>query len=1029
MFKSKRLNVSNPFKSDRSKSAEGSPNNSNSSAAKAPKKFSIKDINYGNSYSKLFSVREINRYGLSGKIVTAAFDFTQSLLAVATDAGEVHVYGQQQVEVVFTLDTKVLIKHMKFVKGIYLVVIDSKDVIMIFSLYSKRMLTSVFSPGKISCFESDPSLDWLLIGLQSGITLIYDVDRNQMSNVKIENLQRTRFFPKSHVSPVVSLQWNPRDIGTVLISYELVTVVYSLVEGSIKKEFIYELEPGAPGGDFSINVDKARRPTVKQSLYHPNSLHIMTVHDDNSMVFWDANSGQLVQARTLFETDVHIPRPAIQKSSMLDTPRITKVAWMCQSNPEYTSILVSTDSRQAGQSMAMINLGGTPMYSLTSYDNMSKYYANTREQKIFPLTRGSPIVDFYPLARKSPYFGGCHDPGVVLILLDDGEVETMLYPSGFFTYKASLFPQSIAWVRPAATISAATIVPKKLWLGMMSAAKGDDYILKGGLPVKKALRTNDVRCALATGHINGSVRIWDASHGELSSSAVFEMNLSHVLNRSTDIEIDHISFAAETLELTVSTKCGVVVLFKFEVNQFYNPNQEKSERELQMNFRRFSLNDFKEILVDVRDRSPENVRQGFMPVTAVHAQKGKVTAIRNSNVGFVAIGYQEGTLMVIDRRGPAAIFMGNINDLCLTRGSWITSMELVIMEYGEDGYSSILLLCGTNMGELMTFKILPEAGGRFGVHFMESKKTNGDGPIINIDSFSKTTGRSCQATIPQMQDLKNGALFSGIVVVSGSTDIRSLKVGRSLESRKSFKSQLVASSLSFISHVVAENEVKVATVLVNLLASRDIVILSVPDFKEISSLVTPVASLSQYLQDSSILRNGDVVLRTNKSQASLLSIVNEQATGLNKHYDEKSESATDQLYNPGLKIAYRPQVNSLQWARGTMYCTIDQLDKLLGGEFRPQSKFEESIIAKSTLATKPDEKPGSSGSATDYKRPTRSGTRSSRYGMLKSVSRAVENRFDAIEDSFNDYATAMGEGVNDVVEQTTKDMAKGAFGF
>ncbi|QLQ79066.1 hypothetical protein HG537_0B04140 [Torulaspora globosa] len=1028
MFKSKRLNVSNPFKSDRSKTTTANSDSNKGSESKSSKKFSIKDINYGNSYSKLFSVREVSRYGLSGRIVTAAFDFTQSLLAVATDSGEIHVYGQQQVEVVFTLDNKVLIRHMTFVKGIYLVVIDSRDVIMIFSLYSKKLLTSVFSPGKISCIESDPSLDWLLIGLQSGITLIYDVDRNQMSNIKIENLQKTRFFPNSHVSPVVSLQWNPRDIGTVLISYELVTVIYSLVEGTIRKEFIYELEPGAPGGEFSINVDKARRPLVKQSLYHPNSLHIMTVHDDNSMVFWDANSGKLIQARTLFETDVNIPQPAIQKPSILDVPKITKVAWICQSNPEYTSLLVSTDSRQAGQSMAMINLGGTPLYSITSYENMSKYYANTREQKIFPLTGGAPIVNFYPLARKSPYFSGCHDPGVILILLGDGEIETLLYPSGLFTYKASLFPQSIAWVRPMATISVAATVPKNLWLGMMSAAKADDFLLKGGSPVKKTLRAIDIRSALATGHINGSVRIWDASHGELSSSAVFEMNLSHVLNRSTGLEIDHISFATETLELAASIKAGEVVLFKFEVNQFYKPGQESSDRELQMNFRRFSLNDSKELLVDVRDRSPENVRQGFMPVTAVHAQKGSVTAVKNSNVGFVGIAYQEGTLAVIDRRGPAAIFMGNINGMCKAPGNWITSMEFVILEYGDDGYSSILLLCGTNMGELITFKILPEAAGRFGVHYVETKKTNGECPILNIDSYSKATGRSCQATIAQMQDLKNGVVHSGIVIVSSSTDVRSLKVGKSLESRKSFKTPIAASSLSFIPYVETEGEVKIATVSVNLLASGEIVILSVPDFKEISSVRVPVALRSQFLSGSSILRNGDLIVRTNQSQASLLSIVNEQATGLNKHYDLKSESATDQLYNPGLKIPYRPQVNSLQWARGTMYCTVDQLDKLLGGEYRPQSKFEESIIAKGTLSTKPEEKSGID-SETDYKRPTRSGTRSSRYGVFKSVSRAVENRMDAIEDSFNDYATAMSESVNDVVEQATKDMAKGAFGL
>lgn len=1026
MFKGRRLNV---FKSDRSKSTDSSPGSMDIPSAKSSKKFSIKEIANGGPYSKLFATREINKYGLNGKIVTTSFDITQSLLAVATDAGEIHVYGQQQVEVVFTLDSKVLIKHMRFVKGIYLVAIDSKDVIMVFSLYSKKMLTSVFSPGKIACIETDPSLDWLLIGLQSGITLIYDIDRNQMTNFKVENLQRTRFFPKSRVSPVVSIQWNPRDIGTVLISYELVTVAYSLVEGDIKQHFIYELQPGAPGGEFSIDTNKARRPTVRQSLYHPNSLHILTVHDDNSLVFWDANSGQLIQARTLFETDVHVPQPNFQKSPTLDAPRITKVAWVCQSNPEYTSLLMSTDSRQGGGSMAMINFGGTPMYSITSYENMSKYYANTREQKIFPLNNKSPIVSFNPLPRKSPYFAGCHDPGVVLIILADGEVETQIYPSGAFTYKASMFPQSIAWARPIATRAVATTVSKKLWLGVMSASQNGDNVLKGGFPIKKSVRANDVRSALATGHANGSVRIWDASHGELDSSAVFEMNLSHILNRSSGLEVDNISFAADTLEIAVSIKAGDVVLFKFEVNQFYNPDQKTSDREIQMDFRRFSLNDSKEVLVDVRDRSPDNIRQGFMPITAVHAQKGEVTALRNSNVGFVGVGYQEGTLMVIDRRGPAVIYAGNINDLCKNYGSYVTTMEFMIMEYGTDGYSSILLLCGTNMGELLTFKVLPEAGGRFGVQFMEGQRTNNEGPIINIDSLSKVVSRSCQAAVPQMEDLRNGVAIPGFVIVSGATDIRTVKIGRSSESRKSFKFPLAASALSFIPHVANSGEVKVASVLVNLLTSGEIVVLSVPDLKEISVMRIPVATQSRFLKDSSVLRNGDIVLRTGQFQASLISVVNEQATGLNKQYDERSESASDSLYNPRLKIAYRPQVNSLQWARGTIHCTTEQLDTLLGGEHRPQSKYEESIIAKGTISLKPDEKSDDPGDHAGCKRPVRSGTRSSRYGMFKSVSRAVESRFDAIEDSLNDYATAMSEGVNDVVEQTTKDMAKGAFGL
>lgn len=95
--------------------------------------------------------------------------------------------------------------------------------------------------------ETDPTLDWVVIGLESGGIMIYDVDRDQMSDIRIENLQKGKFFPREKLSRVVSIQWNPRDIGTLLISYELVTVIYSFLEDDVKQSFIYELEEYAPG--------------------------------------------------------------------------------------------------------------------------------------------------------------------------------------------------------------------------------------------------------------------------------------------------------------------------------------------------------------------------------------------------------------------------------------------------------------------------------------------------------------------------------------------------------------------------------------------------------------------------------------------------------------------------------------------------------------------------------------------------------------------------------------------------------------
>lgn len=1049
MFKKGKLKgVSNPFKSVKVPDVKGLKSSSDekksSPAPQGPGNPALasnsgikKFTSTSNTMARLFSTNTVTRYGFNGKVTTVAFDQTQSLLALATDTGEIHVCGRQQVEHVFTPPERVTVKEMRFVKGIYLVVIDSKGTLIVLSLHSKKVLATNFLPAKVTCVETDPTLDWLLIGLQSGSFMIYDIDRDQMSFVRIENIQKSQFFPKERLSPVVSIQWNPRDIGTILISYELVTVIYSFLENDVKQSFVYELEANAPGGDLSMDYQTRRIPKTIQSLYHPNSLHVLTVHEDNSLVFWDANTGKLIQARTILDTDVNVPQPDLRKGKPEQPQQIKKVEWLCQSNPEYTSLLITQvplNNKPQHQSLTIIDLGGTPLYTITSYEKMSNYYANMEHQKLVPLPNKTPIVDVLPIARKSPFYAGCHDPAVVLLVLDDGCIETILYPSGSFTYKASLFPQSMSWARPQTTCMIATSVPQKLWLGLLSAANNRDFILKGGMQAKKPVRVHEFRSALATGHANGSVRLWDASYGELDDNSVFEISLGRVLNQGSNIAISDISFATDTLELAVGTETGVVVFFKFEVNQFYDPEHKHRDRQMEMKFRRFSIGSSQDVLIDVRDRSPETVRQGFMPSTIVNAKHGPISALTNSNIGFVGIGYQNGIFMIVDRRGPAVIYMQNVRGYPGIKGRKFTSLEFAIMEYGDDGYSSILVLAGTEVGELVIFKILPDSGGRFTVDFIEVKQTNDKHNILRIDAFDKTSGESCQATIAKMQDLSKGIRVNGMISITSESDLRLLSPGRSKEAHKSTKTPIATSGISHITFINSVGQKQTLCVIIILEISGTIKVYSVPDMKEITTMMLPFPIQAQFIRESSILRNGDIMVRTGKFQAYLFSTVNQKAIGLNKNYSQEKAESTDILYNPGLKIPWRPQVNSLQLARGTSYVTREQLDEILGSDKRPPSKYEESEIAHGTIAVRKENSapnsPNMQNNEHAYTKPTSSRRgRNSGYEYFRSVSRAVENQWDQVEDNFNEYATAIGQAMSDTMEDTSKDMMKGALGF
>ncbi|KAK5780169.1 hypothetical protein RI543_002712 [Arxiozyma heterogenica] len=988
---------------------------------------SIKEQTLNNTELKVFDASLITKLGIKGKITNVVYDYTQGLMAVATSSSKIHIFGQKNIEIIFALNNKTTVKSMKFVKGIYMVIVDNKDTIIIYSLFSKQILATVYCPSKITCIETDPSVDWILLGLQSGSIIIYDVDRNQFSDVKIENLQKSQFFTKVPLSPIVSISWNPRDLGTILISYELVTVTYSFVEGITKQEFIYKIPPYAPGGDFTADISRERIPKVIQSLYHPNSLHILTVHEDNSMVFWDANTGKLIQARTLYETNVN----AVQKDDDFNkantyVPKIFKVAWICQHNPEYTSLIIATRPSSStnhhdeiSQGICIVDLGGTPLYSVTSYDAMSKYYANTRQEKMCPIINKSSIVDITPIATSSPYFAGGHAASCILVLLENGEMDTLLSSSGLYTSKASLLPQNLSLCRPYATTTSAVSVPSKLWLGMMASNSKYDGLLRGGIVNKKGLKVKNIRNVLISGHINGAVRLWDACANELDESAVFEINISRILNRSNDVSIDKISFAPETLELAVAAVNGDVVLFKYEVNQFFDPQGEKVDKSLDLSFSRFSIEDINEPLIDVRDRSPSNTRQGIMPGCVIRLRRGSVTALQHSNIGFVGIAYANGDITVIDRRGPAIIYLENLDNLVRRKCTVVTSIEFEILQYRNDNYSSILMLCGTDCGELIVNKILPAAGGRFYVENVDVIRTGDRSPVSKILAIANETGFSCEATVSKMQSLTKGDLTPGSIITIGSHDVRTVPLNSTKQNVKSFKHNIASVGLSYASYENSKNEFKIKSYVIVYLTNGSIKILNSQDLKEVKTLHSPIPVHTKYVMQSSVLKDGDIFARTDDYEVVLVSTVNKQSLVQD---DSK-------LYNPNLRIPARPQVNSLQWARGTIYCTSEQLDEVLGGSKRPLSKYQESEIAKGTLSQDKPKGNQMESSEHHYVKPVRHVGRSSGYGILKGVSRTLETQWDSLESQFNDYATAFGEGMNDAMEQTGKDIVKGSFGI
>ena len=120
----------------------------------------------------VFDRLQVARYGINSQISALAYEAVQSLLAVATNEsrfgrGKIYVFGQQRVCVEFETPRQASVKSLHFCVD-KLISLDSKNDIAIFSLETRRVLSSYSPPGRVTAILTDPTLDYALIGLQNG---------------------------------------------------------------------------------------------------------------------------------------------------------------------------------------------------------------------------------------------------------------------------------------------------------------------------------------------------------------------------------------------------------------------------------------------------------------------------------------------------------------------------------------------------------------------------------------------------------------------------------------------------------------------------------------------------------------------------------------------------------------------------------------------------------------------------------------------------------------------------------------------
>lgn len=964
------------------------------------------DISSGLS-SNYFITDELANYGFRGVLTSFAYDPVQGLFATGTSNGYIHVFGQKNVEHVFSLNQNLEIRFLTIIKSVYLVAIDSSNTVNVFSLDTKKLVSMQSVSGRVSCIASDPAMDWLFIGLESGVINVYDVDRGVNSPFYIGNVQKS-VLPKAPLSSVLSAQIHPRDPSRLLLCYKECAVIFNMISQQIMLTFKYDLPAGAPGGDVNpAFIRQNRSPPFLGAFWHPHGHHVLTVHAEGSLVFWDATEGVLLQARTLTDTDVNLPRRSLAGTDYNGSAckAISKVSWVCTSNPEETALIISggTFMDGAAQGVTVLDFGVTPAVAVTSYQAMGKHYANPRRQRVFPTPGHVAVVDFIPLPRDNPFYCGGFNPSAVIFRLASGELATLSYPDGLPVASGAALPSAFSWAQPFITAFTAASVPHNQWVGMLASTPTVEAFFIGGAPTRRHLRKFETRNALCTGHSDGSVRLWDASHGELDDSRVLEVCVTEALGRHDVCAISKISFAPNKAELAVGVETGEVILYKF------GSGKKLSSLIDQMGRMRIDLD---QPIVNIQSRTTLR-RDGFLPQFLINSQNGPVSALLNTEVGFIVIGYKNGNLTVIDMRGPAIIFSTSLSQLSLKgkfshkshatgqQGEYPTALEMGIYMLDGEKFSSIVLSVGTSTGTLQTFRVMPMADGRYSVDYVGIAEA-GNSPIKEIVSFNSETGMSCSATASVMDRLPMGVRIDGAVVTISKTDIRVFRSPKVRLASRSSTSPIATGGISFLNK-------EGSTCLVTVTDNCETVVYSLPALIDISKQVLPVAASREFIGDSLVFSNGDVFIRRNKLSGSLVTIWGRGISHVNAFQDA--------LYDVMKEPPTRPTISTMQWIKGTPVATIQDLDVVVGGTHRPKSKamIEQEKAAKTQQLT-----------AQQEARQRRQAPDNYGSSYLNAPMKSISNALDSMENAANDYMESMSKTVADNTP-TQSGMLRSAF--
>lgn len=679
--------------------------------------------------------------------------------------------------------------------------------------------------------------------------------------------------------------------------------------------------------EITFHSEASKAGPVRHVSWHPSGSHIVTYHETGLLTFFDGKTGNKLTTR-----DTHVDDASF-------------LAWCCAEDPDTTFLVLG------GSQLYLADFGKSPTYNITSYDSMGKFFMNAPD-RLVPLPE--KVSAALPLARNNPHYN-FYNPEWLVVCYKSGTSEVFGLPSLIKKYNSSfILPPALSFRASHCSFIGSSSLSRTQWLGMMAVSP--KTVLKGGVSSRQRLRRLPMCTVVVVGGTDGTVRLFDGSRSDPNDFRVVDVTIANIVPNA-DVKVSGASFAGPTGEMAISAGTDVY-LFRFGRNKA-------------------GFSDFVPsgaLIQDISQRYASSVQQGFLPQYLLPGQS-RVTLVHNSNIGFVAIGYEDGRLLIVDRRGPAVIFNEAL-------GEAPTSADFGIEIVGQKDYSTIVLAVGTQVGNVHLFEVIPRPGGGF-IATPYDKWNVGSDPVFHLAHIDIATGRPATAVPEVMQELARSIRIEGALLAVSRRDARVFHLGnkRPKLAHKRFDTPLISASFAYLRQgdslglLTLNQEARIGTY-------------SIPSLTKISSSHVPYKNCGPESVTSTV---GDVVVQISDGYAGLMHV---WGTG--------QQPLINQVYNPLIKTSARPTITAVQWVSGRQFVSIEDLDRIIGGSRRGTTRragFDLVENAKSEQSPTPP--PGAQPAG--YVRPARAAAN-------------YEPNAKTWGQTFDDYYDSAGQTVNGVVD-------------